>query len=284
MEDDDSRYTKNLGRNLIIGLIIVYPATVGLCFAALGDLGQAAAIATVPAIFASPYVGILITLISAVAPGHASNESTVGSTAATTVSAVPVVSDAAAWGRRTDRQSRITSRPFGRCVAPHPTMVAPVGTPLLTGGVERRGGMLARERGSPLTRTGDVITSSYDEAVAGWRVDVAERSLARRRDRSGPVQGALAHPGRIRILEVLTGGERSVGEFQPLVGIELSHLSRQIAVQRRAGLVTPRKEGSLVFYAVRNDTVGELLGVAQRFLVTALSETSDLLADLRGAR
>lgn len=95
---------------------------------------------------------------------------------------------------------------------------------------------------------------------------------------------ALAHPGRIRILEVLTGGERSVGELQPLVGIELSHLSQQLAVLRRAGLVTPRKEGSLVFYAVRNDTVGELLGVAQRFLVTALSETSDLLADLRGAR
>ena len=61
-------------------------------------------------------------------------------------------------------------------------------------------------------------------------------------------------------------------------------LSQQLAVLRRVGLVTPRKEGSLVFYAVRNDTVGELLGVAQRFLVTALSETSDLMADLRGAR
>ena len=96
MEDDDSRYTKNLGRNLFIGLATVYPATVGLCFAAIGDLGQSAAIAAVPALFAGPYVGLLITLISAVAPGHASNESTVGSTGATTVGAVPVVSDAAA--------------------------------------------------------------------------------------------------------------------------------------------------------------------------------------------
>lgn len=95
---------------------------------------------------------------------------------------------------------------------------------------------------------------------------------------------ALSHPGRIRILEVLADGERSVGELQPLVGIELSHLSQQLAVLRRAGLVTARKEGSLVIYAVRNETVGALLGVAQRFLVTSLSETSDLLADLRGAR
>ena len=45
---------------------------------------------------------------------------------------------------------------------------------------------------------------------------------------------ALAHPARIRVLEVLSEGERSVGEMQPLVGIESSHLSQQLAVLRRA--------------------------------------------------
>ncbi len=54
---------------------------------------------------------------------------------------------------------------------------------------------------------------------------------------------ALAHPARIRALEVLVDGERSVGEMQPLVGIELSHLSQQLGVLRRAGLVehAPRR-------------------------------------------
>ncbi|MBI3256883.1 MAG: winged helix-turn-helix transcriptional regulator, partial [Actinobacteria bacterium] len=37
---------------------------------------------------------------------------------------------------------------------------------------------------------------------------------------------ALANPARIRVLELLAEGERSVGEMQPLVGIELSHLSQ----------------------------------------------------------
>ena len=46
---------------------------------------------------------------------------------------------------------------------------------------------------------------------------------------------ALAHPARIRVLEVLSDGEHSVGEMQPLVGIESSHLSQQLAVLRRAG-------------------------------------------------
>ena len=98
MDDDDSRYTKNLGRNLIIGLVTVYPATVGLCFAATGDLGASAAIATVPAIFAGPYVGLLITLISSVAPQRAvlDAEAIQPPGPAATIATRPVVSDAAA--------------------------------------------------------------------------------------------------------------------------------------------------------------------------------------------
>jgi ArsR family transcriptional regulator len=95
---------------------------------------------------------------------------------------------------------------------------------------------------------------------------------------------ALAHPARIRVLEVLADGERSVGELQPLVGIELSHLSQQLAVLRRAGLLTSRKEGSSVIYAIRDPAAVELLRVATQLLINSLAETSDLLSDLRAAQ
>lgn len=91
---------------------------------------------------------------------------------------------------------------------------------------------------------------------------------------------ALAHPARIRALEVLADGERSVGELQPLIGIEASHLSQQLGVLRRAGLVTTRKDGSLVYYAMRDPLVAELLVVAKRLLLTTLTQTRDLIADL----
>src|SRR3954463_8432499 len=77
---------------------------------------------------------------------------------------------------------------------------------------------------------------------------------------------ALAHPARVRILEVLAEGERSVGDIQPLVGIELSHLSQQLSVLRRAGLVTTRKDGASVIYAARDPLVIELLRVAKALL------------------
>lgn len=91
---------------------------------------------------------------------------------------------------------------------------------------------------------------------------------------------ALAHPARIRALEVLVAGERTVGELQPLVGIESSHLSQQLGVLRRSGLVATRKEGSSVVYSLRDPLVAELLAVAKRFLLASLAETRDLLDDL----
>lgn len=91
---------------------------------------------------------------------------------------------------------------------------------------------------------------------------------------------ALAHPARIRVLEVLVEGERSVGELQPRVGIESSHLSQQLGVLRRAGLVTTRKAGATIYYTIKDPLVAELLLVAKRLLLASLTETRDLLADL----
>jgi DNA-binding transcriptional ArsR family regulator len=92
---------------------------------------------------------------------------------------------------------------------------------------------------------------------------------------------ALAHPARVRVLEVLSEGERSVGEMQPLVGVEPSHLSQQLAVLRRAGVVTSRKEGAAVIYALRDPEIVELLAVSKRVLINSLAQSQDLLADLR---
>ena len=95
---------------------------------------------------------------------------------------------------------------------------------------------------------------------------------------------AIAHPARIRILEILTAGSRSVGELQPDVGIESSHLSQQLAVLRRAGLLTTRKDGNSVIYSIKDPLLTELLQTARQLLVNALTETRDLLADLDTTR
>ena len=94
---------------------------------------------------------------------------------------------------------------------------------------------------------------------------------------------ALGHPARVRILEVLSQGEHAVGEMQPLVGIEASHLSQQLSVLRKARLVRSRKDRSSVIYSVADPEIMELLAVAKRILLASLSSNVDLIADLRAA-
>jgi len=90
----------------------------------------------------------------------------------------------------------------------------------------------------------------------------------------------LGHPARIRILELLRGGERSVGQLVPDVGLEPSHLSQQLGVLRRANILAGRKEGAAVFYSVVDPRIFQLLEIARAILTSTLAGSSQLLAQL----
>lgn len=93
----------------------------------------------------------------------------------------------------------------------------------------------------------------------------------------------LGHPARIRVLELLSQRDHAVAELLPQVGIEPAHLSQQLAVLRRANLVTSRKEGSAVYYSLTSPQVAELLAVARQILTGVLSGQAEMLRDLRAS-
>jgi DNA-binding transcriptional ArsR family regulator len=129
----------------------------------------------------------------------------------------------------------------------------------------------------------DHLTYLLDHQMPGaWMMESVDLTIGRPiSEAKADLFRALAHPARIRALEVLAEGEVSVGALQPLVGIESSYLSQQLGILRRSGLVTARKDGSQVFYSVADPQLIELLGVAKRVLIRSLSNTEDLLANLR---
>lgn len=94
---------------------------------------------------------------------------------------------------------------------------------------------------------------------------------------------ALAHPARIRVLELLSERDHSVSEMVAEVGLEPAHLSQQLAVLRKMNLVTTRKEGSTVIYSLISPQIAELLAVARRILTEVLTSQAELLDDLRAA-
>ena len=92
---------------------------------------------------------------------------------------------------------------------------------------------------------------------------------------------ALAHPLRIRLLEELRRGERSVQQLQAVLGLDQSAVSQQLAVLRAKNVVAARKEGTTVRYTVRDPRVGELLDVARAIFNAQLTGTQTMLRELR---
>jgi DNA-binding transcriptional ArsR family regulator len=74
---------------------------------------------------------------------------------------------------------------------------------------------------------------------------------------------ALAHPTRIRLLELLAEGEKSVGELQLALSSEGSSVSQQLAILRMKHLVDTRRAGTTIFYRLRDPQVTQLLAVAR---------------------
>lgn len=90
----------------------------------------------------------------------------------------------------------------------------------------------------------------------------------------------LAHPLRIRILELLTTHpDATVAELQRETELEASHLSQHLAVLRRHRLVTSERRASHVHYRLADPRVAELLAVARALLVQILSADGARLED-----
>jgi DNA-binding transcriptional ArsR family regulator len=91
---------------------------------------------------------------------------------------------------------------------------------------------------------------------------------------------ALAHPLRIRILELLAEGEKNVNEIQTLLGSEGSAVSQQLTVLRTKNIVTGIKDGNRVVYSLRDPMIIELLGVARQIFNNHLVDTITMLDNL----
>lgn len=78
---------------------------------------------------------------------------------------------------------------------------------------------------------------------------------------------ALASPSRQRIMMLFfQGAELSVGEVAERAGIGQSTASEQLALLRRGGVVTPRREGKIIRYRGDRDGIRKALSELQAYL------------------
>lgn len=90
----------------------------------------------------------------------------------------------------------------------------------------------------------------------------------------------LAHPARIRILEILAdspGQSCPVSELLEGTGLEASHLSQHLATLRRHRVVTSVRTANSVTYSLAHPKIAELLAIARVFLLDTLADTREQL-------
>ncbi|SES40343.1 helix-turn-helix transcriptional regulator [Psychrobacillus sp. OK032] len=91
---------------------------------------------------------------------------------------------------------------------------------------------------------------------------------------------ALSHPLRIRILEILSTGEKSVNEIQEIIGSSGSTISQQLSVLRAKNIVIGTKDGKRVVYSLRDPAIVDLLNVAKELFNNHLIDTLSMYEEL----
>ncbi len=92
---------------------------------------------------------------------------------------------------------------------------------------------------------------------------------------------ALAHPTRIAIVELLRDNARlSVSQICERLGLEQANISQHLAILRAKQIVDGRKDGSQVFYALRDPILGKILDLMREYFHSHLNEFLVLLNDM----
>lgn len=97
-------------------------------------------------------------------------------------------------------------------------------------------------------------------------------------DAFAEVAKAMASGRRVELVDVLAQGERSVDELAGEIGQSEANTSHHLRALARAGLVTSRREGTRIIYALASERVSELWA-AMRQVAAAHVERLDRLAE-----
>jgi DNA-binding transcriptional ArsR family regulator len=80
---------------------------------------------------------------------------------------------------------------------------------------------------------------------------------------------AMAHPTRLRILEILSRGEACVCHLTAVLGQRQPYVSQQLMTLREAGLVNDRKDGVMVYYSLSDPCLEEVIQVTRSMLLAS---------------
>ena len=86
------------------------------------------------------------------------------------------------------------------------------------------------------------------------------------------ISKTLADPKRLMIVSELRHGEMQVGDLALALETPQAIISRQLGILRAKGIVTPRREGTCVFYSLTDVRIVEACDLVHEILINHLAE------------
>jgi ArsR family transcriptional regulator len=87
---------------------------------------------------------------------------------------------------------------------------------------------------------------------------------------------AIADPKRLLIINELREKELSVGDLSQSLSLTQSNVSQHLAILRERGVVTTRRDGTTIYYALRSQKVVQAVDLLREFMAESLTEQARL--------
>jgi ArsR family transcriptional regulator len=86
----------------------------------------------------------------------------------------------------------------------------------------------------------------------------------------------LSEPLRLRLVNALERGERSVGELTEETGSTQPNVSKHLKILQEAGLIRRRQQGNTVYYSIADASVYEICDVVCQSIEERIAEQADV--------
>lgn len=88
---------------------------------------------------------------------------------------------------------------------------------------------------------------------------------------------SLGQPTRLKIIDFLRDGERCVCEIFPAISEEQSNTSRHLNMMLSAGVLSRRKDGLKIYYAIKHSEIFEVMDIVTNIVKQDISGRHSLL-------
>ncbi len=99
---------------------------------------------------------------------------------------------------------------------------------------------------------------------------------------------ALAHPIRIQVLEILSNGEKTVGDLLEVLQVPKANLSQHLSVLKDVGVIQTRKEGLYHYMSLSIPKIKDACSIIRTVLIEKVANEEkkniEIIRELKAQR